>query len=143
MKALGYLWSLPNTLIGLLLIIFYRPKSVRWSDGCLEMVAGRPIWGGAIAQTWGWVIWYAEGIREVEAVRVHERRHVRQSFIFGVFFLVIYVLHFAYLYLFVAEDNPPYRTRWDDAYFRIIFERRAHDYEREFEAGKHPGAWGS
>lgn len=102
----GYVWALPLTIIGLLLSLFYRAHSWRWSDGCLEAIGGtRPdgssrIFGEPNAQTWGWLIFYdSEVMRDYDPIRVHERVHVVQAFIGGVLFGIAYVACWAWLRL--------------------------------------------
>ena len=50
--TLGVLWSLPLTLVGVALALVYLPKSIRWRDGCIEVVQAW-IFGNPGAQTWG------------------------------------------------------------------------------------------
>ena len=83
-RLLGYIWALPNTLVGLLVMLAYIPTSIRWSRGCLEVV---PLWiaDDPGAQTWGWLVIYCHAnARDDAALRVHERVHVKQAFIGGV-----------------------------------------------------------
>ncbi len=95
---LGYVWSLPTTLLGLLVVVlFYRPKSWYWSDGCIEVVAGTKqdgsttIWGKPGAQTLGIVIVYANSVyRLAPHLRIHERVHVTWVLILGPLFLPVY-----------------------------------------------------
>ena len=146
---LGFLWSLPLTIVGLLLSLVYQPTTVHWSDGCLELVAGRHldgktrIWGRPAAQTFGIVIWYAsERDRQSERLRRHERVHTLQAFIGSVFFALAYGLHFLWLLVFVPKDAPTTRRgkpapRWWRAYWGIWAERRARAKEND------PNGWGS
>ncbi len=93
--ALGFVWSLPNTLIGLVLgvLSFTRP---RLRDGVL-VFEGRPrgvTWILAsmqrTAMTVGFVVL---STRPVEGTLLaHERAHIRQSMILGPLFIPAYVL---------------------------------------------------
>lgn len=101
MKLLGYLWALPNTLIGLVFV----PAAVV-SGGRIQIVNGVvEIYGGAVswflknclpgqgfiaALTLGHVILGYN--REFLAVhRLHERVHVRQYEMLGPFFIFVYL----------------------------------------------------
>lgn len=140
----GVLWSLPLTLLGLLLALLYVPRRVRWSDGCLEVI---PRWIAFQpgAQTFGIVIFYAdEAARRDVGLRVHERVHVRQAFVFGVFFSILYLLDFLWLFVAACPRVPPGEPRWMRAYRAIAFERQAYEIEYEVtECGLHPHAWGA
>jgi len=135
---LGYVWSLPGTVLGLLLALVYRPKKWRWSQGCLEAIGGDKIWGKPGAQTHGWIIYYRdERAQANEVLRVHERVHVIQAFIGGIFYMLIYGGHF--LWNWARDDFGP----WVRAYRKICWEKQAYHIDAEFEAGQRPGAWGS
>ena len=140
--ALGLIWSMPHTIVGLLLCIVYRPRKVRWSDGCLEFVSPR-IWGVERgAQTHGLVVFYSEDLlRYNEPLRVHERVHVLQGFIGGPFYPLLYVLHFAFNFAVGIGPNIP-TPRWHRAYAAICFEQQARRITNEWYDGKRPGQWG-
>lgn len=148
LRALGYLWALPHTLIGLLLVPLYRPTRVRWSEGCLEMIAGTShgrtrIFGKPWAQTHGWLIFYAgEEWWSERSLRVHERVHVTHGFIGGPFYVLSYILHFAWLFAF-TPTTPVGKPRWKRAYLKVWSERIAYRTQDEFADGKRPDAWGS
>lgn len=134
----GYLLALAHTVVGLALALVYRSHSWRWSDGCMEALAGRlpdgrtRIWGRPSAQTHGWLILYADArVRESPRLRAHERVHVVQGFVGGPLFPIAYGLSF--LVLFAADR---FRS-WRNAYLAIPFERHARAVEGR------PGAWGS
>jgi hypothetical protein len=137
-----YPLALPHTLLGLLVALIYRPTSWRWSDGCIEAVAGDRIWGKPGAQTWGFLIYYrSENARAYEALRVHERVHVFQGIVGSVFFMLAYGAHFLWNYAFPKGwDGAP---RWYRAYRGICFEKQAYRFDGEFSQRKRPGAWGS
>ena len=145
LRIIGYLigavWSSPLTLIGLLLALVYWPRSVRWSDGCLEFI-GHRVWGVQNgAQTHGIAVWYtSKEARSNCPLRVHERVHVLQGLIGGVFYGLAYVGHFLVLYLRGAGDELG--PRWYRAYWEICFERQARRITDEYLAGKRPEQWG-
>ena len=134
---LGYIWALPNTLIGLaLLATWYFPRSVAWRDGCLEVIPRRLLIGGPWvgAQTWGWVIFSRDTNQESRGdLMVHERVHVVQAFIGGPFFMLAYAVHFLY-----RRATMEYHR----AYRGIIFEVQAYQVGDDYEAGNRPDAWG-
>lgn len=134
---IGYLWSLPHTIIGLLLAtLVYRSHSWRWSDGCIECVAGTGkdgttrIFGRPWAQTHGCLIVYDTVPHTNTAwLRAHERTHVVQGFVGGPLFVVAYILCFLALLVYHGEYYPAYRNN--------PFEAHAYGNERN------PGAWGT
>jgi len=135
---LGYLFSLPNTLLGLVLALVYWPRQWRFSGGCIEAVAGDRIFGKPGAQTWGFLIYYRdEHVREVADLRVHERVHVVQGFYLGPLFLVAYGLHFVWLW--VAQGFGDWRA----PYHRVWAERQAYQVQDEYIAGQRSDAWGA
>ena len=127
-------------------------ESIQWSDWCIEIVAKRNkegktrIWGRPGAQTHALVIFYSsEGNRLRRGLRVHERLHIIQEILFGIFYLVTYGLSFLFNYFVLAnflwkhEEAP----KWYRAYLRIPWEIWAFKKEHRFEAGEIPDAWGS
>jgi hypothetical protein len=132
----GYLWSLPHTLVGLVLALVYRAHDFRWSSGCLECTAGTlpdgrtRIWGRPGAQTHGWLIIYAsEKNRTHQTLRAHERVHVVQGFIGGPLFALAYVAFF--LWFFAGQGFKD----WHLAYMKNPFEIQAYDRQSQ------EGAW--
>ena len=109
LAALGMLWALPNTLVGLLLggvgLLFGARPRVRRQD--LACVFHRWPWGPGGAMTIGNVILHtgddldvgcatyvhAAGLGEEPAVRLalHERAHVHQYLVLGPLFLPVYL----------------------------------------------------
>ncbi|HXJ67222.1 MAG TPA: hypothetical protein VNN79_26005 [Actinomycetota bacterium] len=97
LTALGFLWTLPNTLIGLLLgaCTFQRPRLHR---GVLLFDLHARGWSlvvrrfGYAAQTFGFVMIGAERIEG--QLFDHERQHVRQYCQWGPLFLPVYGLLF-------------------------------------------------
>lgn len=143
MKIAGYLWSLPHSLLGLLMSAIYWPRKWRWSDGCLEAISER-IWGNPAGQSWGWIIYYSdEQIAAMTMIRVHERVHVKQAFWLGPLFPISYVLHFLWLYLFAAPETPMQVSRWKRCYYEIWAEKQAYRVQGEYFRGIRPGQWGS
>ena len=144
---LGYLLALPHTLVGLLLALVYRSREWRWSDGCLECIAGSKdrrtrIWGQPWAQTHGFLIIYdCEAHRETPWLRVHERVHVFQGFVGSVFFPIAYGVCFTAHFVWTGCKN------WWRSYEAIPFERaaraRADDIVSRKVRGTLEGRWGA
>jgi hypothetical protein len=97
LTALGFLWTLPNTAIGLVLglLTFQVP---RVQQGVLVFDRHARGWSllvrafGYSAQTFGFVM---IGTRTIEgALFEHERAHLRQSCAWGPLFLPVYGLLF-------------------------------------------------
>jgi hypothetical protein len=92
--ALGFVWTLPNTLIGLILglLTFQRPRA---ADGALifDRVPRGVTWllprlrRGAM--TVGFVVLSSEPVRG--ALLVHERHHIRQYMAWGPLFIPAYL----------------------------------------------------
>ncbi len=123
--ALGYVISLPHTIIGLFMALIYRAHSFRWHDGCLEAIGGTNdsgdtrIWGSPSAQTHGWLIFYdSEAMRQYAPIRTHERVHVVQGFIGGPLYVVAYLA--CHVWMWVAT-----RSFWS-AYNENPFEKMAY-----------------
>ncbi|MFO0875417.1 MAG: hypothetical protein U0575_15810 [Phycisphaerales bacterium] len=124
MRALAYLWALPNTLLGLCVFAAAFPFGAHatWRDGALE-VHGRaigavlrrlPVRGGAAALTLGHVI--LAGTRGAhDLARAHERVHVRQYERWGPSFLPAY-----------AASSLVAALRGGDPYRDNRFEREAY-----------------
>lgn len=126
----GYLLTLPNTFIGLILVLLCGARRFRWSQGCLECEAPKLI-GDPLGQTWGWLIAYKTGHSKNKAMRVHERVHVVQGMIGGPLFMIAYALCFAFYYACRPSEG------WYKAYRRNPFEIQAY----ATAPGK-PGDWG-
>jgi hypothetical protein len=128
LTPLRYLWALPNTLVGLLLLPVVRLTGghIAVVDGVLELHGGAlplllrygvPLRGGAAAITFGHVI-LARDERSLAFTRAHERVHVRQCEWWGPLFLPAYFL--ASLWAAV---------RGTGAYHGNFFERQARRLE--------------
>jgi len=97
LTALGFVWTLPNTLIGLVLGVctFQLPRIHR---GVLLFDRRARGWSlvvqrfGYAAQTFGFVMIGAERIEG--PLFDHERQHVRQYCIWGPLFLPVYLVLF-------------------------------------------------
>lgn len=133
----GYVWALPMTLIGIVMCLIFRSHSWRWSNGCIECVAGKypdgttRIVGKPGAQTWGFLIVYAEPkYREIPWLRVHERVHVVQGLLGGPLFVLAYIACFYHNYYTNGRQ-------YYEAYRHNPFEEWAYDRESR------PGAWGT
>lgn len=125
MRLIRFLWALPNTVIGLLLLplALLRGGRVRLHEGVLELSGpalswllrhGVPIRGGARAMTLGHVI-LGRDETCLEDCGAHERVHVRQYEIWGPLFLPAYFLSSIVALL-----------RGEDPYLGNRFEREAY-----------------
>lgn len=112
LRVLGYLWAVPVTLVGLLLALLYLPRSVRWRDGALELLA---YWvlgpRGTVGVTFGWVIMYSfkSWCDVPRHVARHERVHVAQCLRFGPFMLLAYPVA---SFIAVLRGGHYYRDNW-------------------------------
>jgi hypothetical protein len=95
MTVLGWLWTLPLTLIYLPVVLTYGPRRCRLQDGLLRVDVGR-IWIGyssTIGQTVGSVIVIRDDYADLERIWVHERHHARAQFWrYGILFPIMYGL---------------------------------------------------
>lgn len=129
----GFLWCLPNTLLGLLLAIPYGGRDFEWDEGRLLCTASRAI-GNPAAQTWGVLIFAVNEHRFTLDAKSrlwrHEGEHVNQGLRWGVLFLLMYggewLLRFL---LFPGPTVVVYgdmgKRRWVRAYYRLSWERKA------------------
>jgi hypothetical protein len=119
-----YLWSLPNTIVGVLLaaLVLAARGRARVVDGALEVTGPLasvvlercvPIPGGASAMTFGHVV-LGRSEACLDLSRRHERVHVRQCEVWGPAFLPAYVV--ASLWAWVTRQG---------AYAGNYFEREA------------------
>lgn len=144
-----------HTLLGLALMPIYGVDKWRWRAGAIEVMAGRNkdgstrIWFKPGAQTWGLVIFCSSGFTyENEALQIHERVHILQTYLFGAFYLVTYALSFVFLFALVRLNMDWWkRIASDDdvwhAYRVIPWELWAYSKQRRIESGELIGAWGS
>ena len=100
-RVLLFLWALPITLLGALLLPFawLGGSSIAVVGGVLEVHGGwitgflrrwPPFSAGAAAMALGHVV-LAMSARDMEECRAHERVHVRQCERWGIFFLPAYL----------------------------------------------------
>ncbi len=148
LNLLGFLWCLPNTILGLLLAIPYGARDFAWEDWCIKCTVKRAI-GNPGAQTWGVMVM---AVGDHNRIRIeskalatsrrlwrHERRHTRQAFVFGVLMLVAYSMEWIARFLFkpgpTIEKYMETRhkgkgaKRWFRAYWRLSWERDARGAE--------------
>ena len=125
----GYLWCLLNVLIGLGICLLGGAHGFAWRDGCLTARQKR-LPGGALAQTWGWLILYKADDPRSESIDKHERVHVVQSFLLGPLFLLLYPAFFLGYWLHYKKDY------WK-AYYSMPFEAQA------FRRQKTINGWGT
>lgn len=111
---LRYLWALPVTLLGVLVVVMARSSggSVQKVDGVLESAGGWParilrrgvpFSGSVAAMTLGHVV-VGVSLDALSATRAHERAHVQQFERWGMLLLVLYPL--AGLLALLRGGNP-------------------------------------
>jgi hypothetical protein len=142
---LGFLWSLPMLPVALLLMLYYKPRRVRWHKGCLEFLASYKrdkdgeilvddegykitrIFGNPGGQCLGVpVVGYAdERCWDDPPLRIHERRHCVQGMILGILFGPLYGGHWLLIRVFDVPDEPADMPAWKRAYRAIWFEEDA------------------
>jgi hypothetical protein len=98
-KLVGYLWALPNTVLGLILCLAAFPRGrVAIVDGVVEahgpmlrrVLRRLPIVGGASAMTFGHVVLGCDA-ESLDWARTHEHVHVSQYERWGPLFLPAYL----------------------------------------------------
>lgn len=153
------------------LLPFYRPSSIRWHAGCLELIDSTPnsrtttIWGRPGGQSWGIrVIWFnARWDRDSASLRVHERVHalhgewvnaaahvvfVPPSLLLGGWWIVGAIalsqcaFGISYGGHFLFEWIRGGFGHWYPAYMKIWSEKIAYRVDDEYDRGMRPGAWG-
>ena len=133
LRLLQYVWALPNTLIGLLLVVLalLTRGGAQVIDGVVEGYGGLVGWalrrhplirGGVAAMTLGHVVVGIDRDR-LARTRIHERVHVAQYGRWGPFFLPAYG---ASSLLCVVRKKDPYMDN--------VFEMEAYAVERERKA---------
>lgn len=116
LQALRYLWPLPITLLGMLVVLLARGSggALQRVDGVLEASGGWPAWvlrrgfpfsGAVAAITLGHVV-VGVSAEALTATRAHERAHVRQFERWGVLLLALYPLAGLIAW---ARGGDPYR----------------------------------
>jgi len=95
LTALGFVWTLPNTLIGLLLGVFtFQLPRIAHGSVIFDRAPRGLTWAmlrfNRVAMTVGYVILSAEPVRG--SLLVHEREHTRQSCRWGPLFIPVYLV---------------------------------------------------
>lgn len=122
MRALMYLWALPNTLLGMpfVLLALLSGGGVQLVEGVVEVHSRAIAWllqravplaKGAQAVTLGHVVLGCDAAA-LDRCRRHEQAHVRQYERWGPFFLPVYF--FASLLAYLRGGHP----YWDNAFER-------------------------
>src|SRR6476659_6280325 len=130
MSLSRYLWTSPNSLIGLLFLpsVFFTDGGFQIVDGVLALHGSFISWvlrhcvllpGGAWAITFGHVV-LGRDPEALSLTRVHERVHVRQYELWGPAFIPAYLV--AALWGFVTRNG---------GYYGNFFEREAIQSENE------------
>lgn len=147
LRALGWLWALPVTLVGLAVFAFLGPHDFRWrrlgyhGAGWILECNVRRNPGGFAAITFGVLQGYR--IAATNQLRAHEDVHVLQGFLFGPLDLVIYGACFGALFVWslaagrdergdVAPEagaRERLRAAWRAAYRRHPLERWAYAWQ--------------
>jgi hypothetical protein len=123
-----YIWTSPNSLIGLLFLpsVVFTDGGVQIVDGVLELHGSFISWvlrhcvlppGGASAITFGHVV-LGRDPEALSVTRVHERVHVRQYELWGPAFIPAYLA--AAVWALVTRKS---------AYYGNFFEREAMQHE--------------
>ena len=110
LKALGYAWSAPTTILALIFWFFPmwaagQMKPLRIKDGVWDwVIVPGSRWGnyysptpaknnvGWIATTLGWAIMWSDTYQDIGVYRNHELRHVQQAMAFGPAWLPLYLI---------------------------------------------------
>ena len=136
----GYILSLPHTLFGLLLMLWYRPTKVRWNNGTIECISEHIIPQGIDrtgdgdvddpedfrtgAQTHGIIIFYADEYQRLRPDLVaHERTHVWQGMLFGPLYPLTYGVFFLGLLVIMRNIVRAYRAIPWEQWARKVGER--------------------
>jgi hypothetical protein len=121
--ALGHLWALPNTLLGLLIALPFARFARAEPGGVLHFVTrarGPLAWWlrrfHVAAFTLGAVVTHdcEAGPRDV-LLLAHERAHVWQTFVLGPLFLPVYFLASGWAW---ARGGDAYRDNWFEVHAR-------------------------
>ncbi len=122
---LGYLWALPNTLLGIafLPLTVFSGGRMRLHRGVLEMYGGAAAWflrtvcGGVGAMTLGHVI-LARDRRMLDYTRNHEHVHVGQYMRWGPLFIPVYVC--SSLLCKWRGKNPYFENRFEKVAYGLF-----------------------
>lgn len=123
-QFLAYLWAFPNTVIGLIVgtLTLFTGGKVKSCEGALEFWGGfakmflASRFVGARAMTLGHVILGKDEIC-LDALREHEHVHVKQTEMWGPFFLPAYFIASA---IAVLKGGNSYNDNW----FELDAERK-------------------
>lgn len=126
-RALQFLWTLPNTALGLLFVPLALASGggVRRAGDVLEVYGGAVAWllryvvplrGGVVALTLGHVV-LGRSVSVLSRCREHELVHVRQHDRWGPLFIPIYLLASVAVWLSGRDayrDNPFEREAFEN-----------------------------
>jgi hypothetical protein len=125
-KTVGYLWALPNSVLGLAIgvVCVLRGGRLQMRAGCIEffgapvarLLRWTPLGARTVALTLGHVI-LGQSAERLDAAREHEHVHVGQYERWGPFFLFAYLGCSAWLWLL---GRDPYR---DNPFERIAYQK--------------------
>jgi hypothetical protein len=116
--APGIGWVL-HALVALGFVAIYRPTNWKRSGLLWECTATRPIWFRPSAQTHGPIVFYAGDDKRTPRLLAHERAHVLQSWLFGMYYPLTYLAWFAVAWIVLL---PFKGTDWRPAYRTIPWE---------------------
>jgi hypothetical protein len=113
--VLGFVWALPLTLFGLLLVPWYWPKDIKWDKAhrvLLIQVKDIKLKFGQhpTGQTFGVVVLVTHDFNVLNPVLVvHEAEHVYQGFLWGILFGPAYGIA---CIIAAAKGGHFYRDNW-------------------------------
>src|SRR3989338_7202837 len=96
LSGLGFIWTLPNTLIGFFIGLFLTFGLPKWGRGFFVFSSGKGISKlvksfGAHAVTFGYVVIFWDPVfARNKMYLTHEAHHVKQYKLLGPFFLPVY-----------------------------------------------------
>ncbi len=139
-RLIGTLLALPHTLIGISLMLIpwwnkvwfpYVPRKARLGSWAVHFIAGGIIPDGlgggkfqTAAQTHGSLIWFAKDEWDLPGLVAHEERHVRQGWLFGPLFPLLYISFF--LVNFVLYKGDIMKAYWENPFER---DARLHEHK--------------
>lgn len=138
LKLLAYVWTFPNTLLGLAagtLLLIFRGKA-RLRSGCVEfygwpfawLLSLTPIGKGGAAITLGHVI-IGSSRALLDRVRQHELVHVRQYEKWGPFFIPAYLA--CSVWLWIGRRRPYMDNPFEIEAYRISDPRDVTERDRQ------------
>lgn len=128
-NALGFIWAFPATFLGW---IFCLVMLCARQIGLPHIGSNFTIWWPVYIDSWfhralenraafvfgANIIW----VYMDETIARHEDQHIKDIYVFGIFFYLIYLIEFLFIWCFMDSKDP---------YFDLWFERRARDAEKE------------